>query len=154
MTTPATDTPASPAQEGTWQKYKRLGEIEARPWTEADANTYFALSRDTTLQISVSQADELTALKSPAVGMVARNPVNHADQWYIAPDYFAKHYAPAAIAPPKEATQVALTEGQRALVNRVAGEYELRARGALFPEAYREFRKDAAELREIAKERM
>jgi hypothetical protein len=44
----------------------------------------------------------------------------------------------------------ALTEEQRALINRVAGEYELRAKGALFPEAYRELRKDAAELRELA----
>ena len=28
--------------------------------------------------------------------MIGRNPMNHADLWYIAPEYFAKNYGPSA----------------------------------------------------------
>jgi len=39
--------------------------------------------------ISVSNVD------TPTVGgMIARNPKNHADQWYVAPQYFADNFEP------------------------------------------------------------
>lgn len=71
-----------------FQKYQRIGEIEARPYVRGDQATH---------DISISEAD----LKLPTLvgGMVARNPDNHNDMWYIAADYFAKHYAPAASPP-------------------------------------------------------
>jgi hypothetical protein len=37
--------------------------------------------------ISVSKEDH-----PKAGGMIARNPANHADQWYINPEYFAKNF--------------------------------------------------------------
>jgi hypothetical protein len=74
-----------------FQIYKRVGCIEARPWTKREADTYH-LSNNSG-GVSVSRADFSHAISKDAVGYVARNPDNHADQWYIAPAYFAKHYA-------------------------------------------------------------
>ncbi len=74
-----------------YKSYKRKGQIEARPWTNDDAS---ALAKGP-IHISVSAADRMAAYMQPAIGMVARNPDNHDDQWYIAPDYFAKHYESA-----------------------------------------------------------
>ncbi len=56
-----------------WNQYKRKGDSEMRPYVPGeDMST-----------ISVSATD------SPEVGgMVARNPKNHADQWYVAKKYF------------------------------------------------------------------
>lgn len=78
-------TPPAPgrAEGHEWKLYRRLGEIEARPYQHGDQ----AVS-----SISISEAD--LRLNTLVGGYVARNPDNHADQWYIAPDYFAKHYAP------------------------------------------------------------
>jgi len=66
-----------------FKTYQRKGSIEARPYEPGEL-----------LQgVSVSPADmKRTSL---AGGMIARNPDNHEDQWYIAPEYFAKHYGPA-----------------------------------------------------------
>jgi hypothetical protein len=69
-----------------FEKYQRKGVIEARPWTDDDK---------VNMAISVSVADVSAAYSRPATGYVARNPDNPADQWYIAPDYFAKHYEKA-----------------------------------------------------------
>lgn len=89
MTTPTTPAPAEPV----WHRYQRQGVIEARAWTYDDRNAW----RRNQAKVSVSRADEgLAAHSEPPTGFVARNPDNHADQWYIAPDYFAKHYAPVA----------------------------------------------------------
>jgi hypothetical protein len=41
-------------------------------------------------KISVSDAD--LYLPSLEGGMIARNPDNHTDQWYINPTFFAKNY--------------------------------------------------------------
>jgi hypothetical protein len=75
-----------------FQKYQRIGEIEARPYVKGDQATH---------EISISEAD----MKLPTLvgGMVARNPDNHNDMWYIAAAYFAKHYAIATSAPPSDA---------------------------------------------------
>jgi hypothetical protein len=94
--TPASDEKAlKPDLTGhVWANYPRKGSIDARPWTAVDAAGYrngYKLPG-----VSVSDADKYTACNP--VGYVARNPDNHADQWYIAPDYFAKHYAASAVA--------------------------------------------------------
>ena len=71
-----------------FKSYPRLGSIEARPYEHGDQASG---------HISISEADlTLPTLKG---GMVARNPDNHDDQWYIAPAYFAKHYGLAADGP-------------------------------------------------------
>ena len=57
-----------------WKKYKRKGLSEMRPYVKGEDLT----------NVSVSKED------SPEVdmGMIARNPLNHADQWYVARKYF------------------------------------------------------------------
>lgn len=60
-----------------WQKYKRKGEIEARPYKPGEDLT----------GVSVSKED------TPKAGdMIARNPDNLNDQWLIAEAYFRKNY--------------------------------------------------------------
>jgi len=71
-----------PVQPG-WTLYQRVGSIEARPYEPDDRNNP---------RISISMADALKPLDG---GMVARNPANHDDLWYIAREYFAKHYGSA-----------------------------------------------------------
>jgi hypothetical protein len=70
-----------PADKHVWIPAERVGQIEVREYVHGDQ------ARHT---ISISEAD----LKLPTLvgGFVARNPDNHADQWYIARDYFNKHY--------------------------------------------------------------
>lgn len=64
-----------------WIPCQRVGQIEVRPYIHGDQARH---------EISISEAD----LKLPTLvgGMIARNPDNHADQWYIAKAYFNKHY--------------------------------------------------------------
>ena len=62
-----------------WREYMRLGVAEMRPYVEGED-----LSK-------ISVADVDTPEKG---GMVARNPKNHEDQWYVAKDYFLTNFAP------------------------------------------------------------
>jgi len=57
----------------TWKQYRRKGLSEMRP---------FVVGEDLT-GISVSQTDT-----PEEGGMVARNPKDHNDQWYVAKKYF------------------------------------------------------------------
>ena len=67
-----------PAEEcGMWNMYRRIGMLEARPYVPGEDLT----------NVSVSD----TNIPGEG-GMIARNPENHAEQWYIAADYFAKNY--------------------------------------------------------------
>jgi hypothetical protein len=85
-----------------WTQYQRKGVIEVRRWTDADMRAY--ANRES--PISVSGADMESAIYQPPTGYVARNPDNHADQWYIAPEYFAKHYgAPSPVSALVEALE-------------------------------------------------
>lgn len=70
-----------PADKQVWIPAERIGQIEVREYVRGDQARH---------AISISEAD----LKLPTLvgGFVARNPDNHADQWYIARDYFNKHY--------------------------------------------------------------
>jgi hypothetical protein len=60
-----------------WKEYKRKGLSEMRPYVEGEE-----LSR-----VSISAADRDNG--SPKIGdMIARNPINHDDQWLVAKKYF------------------------------------------------------------------
>ena len=65
-----------------WKKYRRINVAEMRP---------FVLGEDLT-GISVSGADAEEVVTTGG-GMVARNPANRADQWYVAEDYFRANFA-------------------------------------------------------------
>ena len=62
-----------------WTQYRRKGVSEMRPYLPGEDLT----------GISVSKTDQ------PPVpgGMIARNPQNHADQWYVALQYFQENFA-------------------------------------------------------------
>lgn len=57
-----------------FKQYKRKGLSEMRPYVKGEDLT----------NISVAAVDN----PEEDMGMVARNPVNHADQWYVARKYF------------------------------------------------------------------
>lgn len=67
--------------DAPWKQYRRKGLSEMRP---------YVLGEDLSA-VSVSATD------TPAtdLGMIARNPDNHADQWYVARAYFDKNLEPA-----------------------------------------------------------
>ena len=59
--------------EEVWKAYRRRGLTELRPYVPGEDLT----------GISISDAD------TPAAGgMIARNPANHQDQWYVSEAYF------------------------------------------------------------------
>lgn len=60
--------------EQNWKQYKRKGLSEMRPYVKGEDLA----------KISVSKEDS----PEEDMGMVARNPKNHADQWYVARKYF------------------------------------------------------------------
>lgn len=57
-----------------FKQYKRKGLSEMRPYVSGEDLT----------GVSVSETDN----PETDMGMIARNPVNHADQWYVARKYF------------------------------------------------------------------
>ena len=64
-------------------KYKRKQIAELRPWKKGED----------TSNVSISDVDILAG--SPKHGdMIARNPVNHADQWLVAEKYFNDNFEP------------------------------------------------------------
>ncbi|MBW2637060.1 MAG: hypothetical protein JRC86_05995 [Deltaproteobacteria bacterium] len=56
-----------------WKKYRRKGLSEMRPY----------ITGEDLSAVSVSNTD----IPSPG-GMIARNPKDHLDQWYVNPAYF------------------------------------------------------------------
>ena len=60
-----------------FSKYRRSNVAEMRPYIPGED-----LSK-------VSVSDTLTPEQG---GMIARNPDDHDDQWYVASDYFAKNF--------------------------------------------------------------
>ena len=64
-----------------WKQYKRKGLSEMRP---------YVLGEDLT-GISVAKVDN----PQKDMGMIARNPKNHKDQWYVARKYFEENLEPA-----------------------------------------------------------
>lgn len=60
-----------------FKHYRRKGHAEMRPY----------IPGEDLHGVSVSKED------APREGgMIARNPANHADQWYVAQDYFEKNF--------------------------------------------------------------
>jgi len=74
-------------ERSEFKQYRRKNIAEAREITEQDIkDILFGKTR-----ISLSQADEENG--SPKMGdMVARNPLNHDDQWLIAEKYFKENF--------------------------------------------------------------
>ncbi len=70
----------------SFKTYKRKGSVEARPWTQEDESRW----REGSRQVSISAPDAI--LQTRVGGMVARNPDNHLDQWYINAGFFEKNY--------------------------------------------------------------
>ena len=66
--------------EAPWAYYKRKGLSEMRP---------YVMGEDLS-GVSVSDADT-----PEEGGMIARNPENHEDQWYVAREYFEQNLEPA-----------------------------------------------------------
>jgi len=64
-----------------WKQYKRKGLSEMRPYLVGEDLTH----------ISVADVDD----PPTDMGMVARNPKNHEDQWYVARKYFDDNLEPA-----------------------------------------------------------
>lgn len=60
-----------------WKQYRKWGITEMRPY----------VPEEDMCDISVSDTDIL----GPG-GMIARNPMNHADQWYVAKLFFKDNY--------------------------------------------------------------
>ena len=77
-----TETTTQPFPEFTKYHRKDLGEL--RPYIDGEDMT----------GVSVSEED-LKAGCPKAGGMIARNPKNHKDQWYVAADYFAANFEEA-----------------------------------------------------------
>jgi hypothetical protein len=66
----------------TWTQYRRKGVAEMRPYRPGEDLT----------GISVSDVDDPPA---PG-GMIARNPANHKDSWYVARQYFEDNFEAVA----------------------------------------------------------
>ena len=64
-----------------FKQYKRTNIAEMRPYVKGEDLT----------SISVSDTDQ----PEEDMGMVARNPENHEDQWYVASKYFADNFEEA-----------------------------------------------------------
>lgn len=61
-----------------WKQYKRKGLSEMRPYVEGE---------ELSPRVSISTADRDNG--SPKIGdMIARNPIDHDDQWLVAQKYF------------------------------------------------------------------
>lgn len=60
-----------------FKQYKRKGVSELRPYIKGEDLSAISVS-------GVDNPDE-------DMGMVARNPLNHADQWYVARKYFEEN---------------------------------------------------------------
>lgn len=65
-------------EEDMWNQYKRKGMAEMRPYVKGEDLA----------GISVSDVDK----PKTDMGMIARNPNNHADQWYVAHQYFEDNF--------------------------------------------------------------
>jgi len=72
---------------GEWNQYQRKGISEMRPY----------IQNEDLSGVSVNPVD------TPEIGgMVARNPKNHADQWYVARQYFEDNLELVTATPPEQ----------------------------------------------------
>ena len=61
----------------SWKKYRKSALQEMRPYVPGEDLSGVSVSAEDTPE---------------AGGMIARNDDNHADQWYVAKDFFEKKY--------------------------------------------------------------
>lgn len=67
--------------ENNWKEYRRKGLSEMRPYEKGEDLSH----------VSVSEVDD----PETDMGMIARNPKNHSDQWYVARKYFEENFEEA-----------------------------------------------------------
>lgn len=67
--------------ENNWKEYRRKGLSHMRPYVKGEDLS----------GISVSKEDR----PETDMGMIARNPKNHEDQWYVARQYFEDNFEEA-----------------------------------------------------------
>lgn len=63
-----------------FKTYPRKGSVTARPYVIGEDMTYISLSAVDSERASLDG------------GMIAQNPDNPDDQWYISPEYFSKNF--------------------------------------------------------------
>lgn len=68
-----------------WKQYRRKGLSEMRPYVKGEDTTGISVSLTDTPEIDM--------------GMIARNPINHVDQWYVARKYFEDNLEEAEWSP-------------------------------------------------------
>jgi hypothetical protein len=64
-----------------WQRFRRTAVAEMRAYEPGDGKFISASEPDRPLVLAIDRGDR------PPSGFVARNPANHADQWYVAQEY-------------------------------------------------------------------
>ena len=69
-----------------WNEYKRKGVTEMRPHEPGEDMTGISISNEDILDFKVSGGDG---------GMIARNPDNHHDQWFVNGAWFENNYESA-----------------------------------------------------------
>ena len=80
----------------SFKNYQRTQISEMREVTENDIKAFqndkaIHSIRDTEFKVSISDADLLNG--SPKIGdRIARNPINHNDQWLVAEQYFKDNF--------------------------------------------------------------
>lgn len=71
----------------TWTKYRRTNIAEMRPYVEAEDMEAVSVSAPDQ-HLFIVNRDQFNR------GMIARNPQNHNDKWYVARDYFDANFEP------------------------------------------------------------
>lgn len=70
--------------EAPWKQYRRTGLSEMRPHVPGEDMGGISVSIEDVAEVAAADASGQTQ-----GGMIARNPVDHADQWYVSAEYFA-----------------------------------------------------------------
>lgn len=79
-----------------FKQYRRTQIAEMRTVTDVDIRAFqqdkhVHSLKDTEFKVSISDADKDNG--SPKIGvMIARNPINHDDQWLVAEQYFKDNF--------------------------------------------------------------
>lgn len=78
-----------------FRRYRRSKIAELRDVTQADIDQHLNFGgiypKDSTVQVSISSED--LKMGSPHLGdKIARNPLNHRDQWLVAGEYFKENF--------------------------------------------------------------
>ena len=68
-----------------WKNYRRKGLATMRPYIPGENMSGISVS-DADLKTMREDIEEFNR------GMIARNPENHADQWYVAGQYFENNF--------------------------------------------------------------